>query len=160
MKRILTVLLAGAMSLGMFTASGCTTDPAHRPKSHQRHLEWTPSRLVRWSVREVGPECGRVVARLLKSKPHPEQGYRACLGIMHLGRHYGRERLEAACRRAAQLDTCTYRSIKSILATKADRRPLPSGKEETRGPRIVHVNLRGRDYYQERDSRTRPGARS
>ena len=125
---------------------GYTTDPAHRPKSHQRHLEWTPSRLVRWSVKEVGRECGQVVATLLKRKPHPEQGYRACLGIMRLGRHYGRDRLEAACRRAVRLDVCTYRSIKSILATKADRRPLPS-VGETQGPQIEHENLRGRHYY-------------
>jgi transposase len=135
---------------------GSTTDPAHRPKSHQRHLEWTPGRLVRWSMREVGPECGEVVARLLKSKPHPEQGYRACLGIMRLGRHYGRQRLEAACRRAVLLDTCTYQSIKSMLATKTDRRALPSGKEETQEPRIVHSNLRGRDYY----SPAHPGSRT
>jgi len=131
---------------------GYTTDPAHRPESHKRHLEWTPGRLVRWSGKEVGPECGQVVATLLKSKPHPEQGYRACLGIMRLGRHYGRERLEAACRRAVILDACTYRSIKSILATKADRRPLPSS-DEARGPAIEHENLRGRDYYQKGDSK-------
>ena len=125
---------------------GYTTDPGHRPKSHQRHLEWTPGRLVRWSGKEVGPQYGEVVAKLLKSKPHPEQGYRACLGIMRLGRHYGTERLEAACRRALILDACTYRSIRSILATGTDRQPLPSG-DKAQGPRILHPNLRGRDYY-------------
>jgi transposase len=125
---------------------GYTTDPAHRPKSHQRHLDWTPGRLVRWSSKEVGSQCGALVERLLEEKPHPEQGYRACLGIMRLGRHYGKERLEAACRRALLLDVCSYRSIKSILASGADRRPLPS-KEESSGPRILHSNLRGRDYY-------------
>jgi transposase len=125
---------------------GYTTDPAHRPKSHQRHLEWTPGRLVRWSRAEIGPQCGALVERLLEQKPHPEQGYRACLGIMRLGRHYGKERLEAACRRTLLLDVCSYRSIKSILASGADRQPLPS-KEEPAGPRILHSNLRGRDYY-------------
>jgi transposase len=124
---------------------GHTTDPGHRPKSHQRHLEWTPGRLVRWSTREVGPQCGKVVATLLREKPHPEQGYRACLGIMRLGRHYGRERLEAACRRALAFDVCTYRSIRSILSTKAERLPLPVA--ETGGRRIDHENVRGRDYY-------------
>jgi transposase len=126
---------------------GHTTDGAHRPESHKRHLEWTPGRLVRWSSKEVGPQCGQVVATLLESKPHPEQGYRACLGIMRLGRHYGAERLEAACRRAVLLDVCTYRSIKSILATATERRPVPSSDETAPGPRIVHENLRGRDYY-------------
>ena len=101
---------------------------------------------MRWSSKEVGPECGEVVTKILKSKPHPEQGYRACLGLMRLGRHYGTERLEAACRRALILDACTYRSIKSILATATDRQPLPSG-DKAQGPRIEHENLRGRDYY-------------
>lgn len=135
---------------------GYTTDPAHRPKSHQRHLDWTPGRLVRWSSKEVGPQCGQVVARLLEDKPHPEQGYRACLGIMRLGRHYGKERLEAACRRAVLLDACSYGSVKSILASGADRRPLPTKEEEATGPRILHENLRGRDYYAPADPAGEP----
>ncbi len=125
---------------------GYTTEPAHRPKSHQRHLDWTPGRLVHWAKREVGAHCGVLVSRLLDEKPHPEQGYRACLGIMRLGRHYGKDRLEAACRRALALDVCSYRSIKSILASGADRRPLQS-REEPPGAKIVHCNLRGGDYY-------------
>lgn len=135
---------------------GYTTDPGHRPKSHQKHLDWTPGRLVRWSSKEVGPHCGRLVAKLLESKPHPEQGYRACLGIMRLGRQYGKERLEAACRRAVLLDACTYRSIKSILATGTDRRPLPP-TDEAPGSKILHSNLRGRDYYVPADPVTEPG---
>ena len=134
---------------------GYTTDPAHRPKAHQRHLDWSPGRLVRWSTNEVGPHCGRLVQRLMEEKPHPEQGYRACMGIMRLGRHYGRERLEAACRRAVLLDACNYRSVKSILATGADRRPLPA-KEEPPGPKILHENLRGRDYYAPPDGAGEP----
>jgi transposase len=74
-------------------------DPAHRPASHQRHLEWTPSRLMRWAS-TFGPGTERFVQRLFDVRPHPEQGYRSCLGLMRLGRHYGPERLEAACCRA------------------------------------------------------------
>jgi transposase len=129
---------------------GYTTDSAHRPKSHQQHLEWTPSRLVDWSSREVGPPCGQAVARLLERKPHPEQGYRACLGIMRLRRRYGAQRLESACRRALLLDACSYQSIKSILATATDRQPLPA--PETAAQKILHENLRGQDYYRPRES--------
>jgi len=132
---------------------GFTTDPAHRPKSHQQHLDWTPSRLVGWSSKEVGPQCGQAVARLLEDKPHPEQGYRACLGIMRLGRRYGAVRLESACRRAVLLDACSYQSIKSILATAADRQPLPENKT-TAGQTILHENVRGRDYYRLAESAT------
>jgi hypothetical protein len=98
-------------------------------------------------MKEVGPRCGEAVATLLKTKPHPEQGYRACLGIMRLARHYGAERLEAACRRAVALDACTYQSIKSILATGADRQPVPSLEQAAPGPALLHENLRGPDYY-------------
>jgi len=126
---------------------GFTTDPAHRPKSHQKHLAWTPSRLIDWA-RTIGPLCGQVVAQLLESKPHPEQGYRACLGIMRLARGYGTERMEAACRRALALEVCTYRSIASILKTKMDQQPL-SGEGEADTPVVSrHANIRGESYYQ------------
>jgi len=133
---------------------GFTTDPAHRPKSHQQHLDWTPSRLVSWSQKEVGVHCGQAVAQLLESKPHPEQGYRACLGIMRLGRHYGAERLESACQRAVVLNACNYQSIKSILATAADRQPLPLFEQTAPKAKIVHQNLRGQGYYAQAESAT------
>src|SRR5690606_23628837 len=78
---------------------GFTTEAGHRPLAHQRHLEWSPERLVRWAT-TVGSSAGALVQRILESKPHPEQGYRSCLGLMRLGKQYGVERLEAACFRA------------------------------------------------------------
>ncbi len=124
---------------------GFTTDPSHRPKSHQKHLDWTPGRLIDWA-RTIGPLCSQAVTHLLESKPHPEQGYRACLGIMRLARGYGSERMEAACRRALAIDTCTYKSIKSILDTKMDRQPLPGENEALPAP-PRHDNIRGESYY-------------
>ena len=134
-----------ALHARSFQRGGFTTDPAHRPKSHQRHSAWSPSRLIDWAGNKVGPQCAQAVERLLQSKPHPEQGYRACLGIMRLARQYGAQRLEAACQRAVRLDACSYPSIKSILVTSADRQPLPQA-----GPSIAaidHDNVRGKGYY-------------
>lgn len=140
-----------AAHLRSFVRGGFTTDPAHRPKSHQKHLRWTPGRLVEWA-RTIGPLCSQVVVQLLKDKPHPEQGYRACLGIMRLARGYGAERMEAACRRALALEVCTYKSIKSILQTKMDQQPVP-GEDDAPTPMIPqHVNIRGETYYQTRES--------
>ena len=76
---------------------GYTTDPGHMPAAHRAHLKWTPSRLVRWA-RKTGPDAAAFARRLLKSWPHPERGYRSCLGLMRLARAYAAERLEAACR--------------------------------------------------------------
>ena len=126
---------------------GHTTEPSHRPKAHEKQLDWTPGRLIDWAS-TIGPECARAVSHILESKPHPEQGYRSCLGIMRLGRDYGDERMEAACRRALALDACSYRSIKSILKTKLDQQPLPRQDETLEAPISNHDNIRGETYYQ------------
>lgn len=124
---------------------GCTTLPEHMPKAHRKHLEWTPSRLIRWAEREVGPQATEVVGQILKSKPHPEQGYRACLGLMRLARTYGAERLEAACRRVLRMGSPSYSSVASILKLGLDREPLeePVHRELP----AEHENLRGPAYY-------------
>jgi transposase len=95
-------------------AGRATTLEEHRPKSHQKHLQWAPSRLIDWAAK-AGPRCAKVVAEILRRQPHPEMGYRSCLGIINLGMGAGLERLEAACKRALHFQACSYRSIKSIL---------------------------------------------
>jgi transposase len=124
-----------------------TTDPAHMPASHRAHLAWTPSRLIRWAER-IGPATGELVALILDSRPHPEQGYRSCLGILRLARRYNDQRLEAACRRALVIGARSYRSVDSILSHGLDRAPLPgAGPSPAQGPR-AHEHLRGASYYQ------------
>ena len=123
-----------------------TTDPTHLPKAHQKHLEWSPGRLIRWAE-DIGPQCSRAVKHIIESKPHPEQGYRACLGIMRLSRDHGPQRVEAACQRALAFDICSYQSIKSILKTKLDQEPLPNQEEPATLPVREHENVRGESYY-------------
>ena len=121
-----------------------TTVSEHMPKSHQAHLEWTPSRLIRWAE-GIGAATAEVVRRVLESKPHPEMGYRACLGILRLEKTYSRARLEAASQRAVQLQTCSYPSLKSILKRSLDQQLLLTSEVAPPGPQ--HENLRGPDYY-------------
>jgi len=122
-----------------------STDPALMPKIHQRYNGRRPSELVD-RVRVIGPACGEAAQAILESKPHPEQGYRAVLGILRLGRDYGEERLERACRRAQVFECVSYRSIASILKEGLDRAPLT---QEEDAPVIAgHANLRGRAYFQ------------
>lgn len=125
-----------------------TTDPAHMPKAHQQHLEWSPSRIIRWAG-TVGPHCAQVVRFIIESRPHPEQGYRPCLGLMRLARGYGETRTEAACRRAVALDVCSYSSIRSILSTGKDNEPLPGDGSELMTCSLSHQNVRGGDYYRQ-----------
>jgi transposase len=123
-----------------------TTDPAHMPKAHQRHLEWTPSRLIDWA-RTIGPQTAALVQAILADRPHPEQGYRSCLGILRLAKRYGPERLEAACTRAGAVEARSYRHVDSILKHGLDRLAPPLAPPPLTLT-AVHEHVRGRDYYQ------------
>jgi transposase len=123
---------------------GYTTEPGHRPSSHQRHLEWSPERMIRWAA-QTGPHTAAVVEHILQTKPHPEQGYRACLGIIRLGKRFSPERLEAACGRALEIRGISYRSIESILKNGLDQ--LPTDAQPTLSLPQEHAHVRGRTYY-------------
>ena len=120
-----------------------TTLEEHRPKSHQRYLDWTPSRLVDWAAK-TGPQCAKVIDQILKRRPHPEMGYRSCMGIIQLGKGVGPQRLEAACARALRFGTCSYQSIKSILKHGLDRQAAEPELPLNSPP---HENVRGQTYY-------------
>src|SRR5262245_752006 len=102
------------------------TDPAHMPHAHRAHAEWTPSRLITWAA-TTGPATAELVTAILAAQPHPEQGYRACLGLMRLGQRYGGARLDAAAARATRLGAPSYRTVQNILASGVDRVPLADG---------------------------------
>ncbi|MQL53755.1 IS21 family transposase [Desulfofundulus thermobenzoicus] len=125
-----------------------STDPLHRPEKHQKYLEWTPERIVTWA-KTTGPDTARMVEVILSSRPHPEQGYRSCLGVMRLGEKYSPELLEAACRRALASGAYAYRHVKSILEKGLDRVPLEEAKLAPR----EHPNLRGAAYYAQKGVR-------
>jgi len=125
------------------------TDEGHLPASHRKHLEWTPRRLVSWAE-TVGHSTGRLIRMILESRPHPEQGYRSCLGIMRLGRRYDHRRLEAACHRALRIGAHSYRSVKSILERGLDQKPLESPRQA--GRIVRHANVRGASYYARKEA--------
>jgi transposase len=122
---------------------GYTTDPEHMPVAHREHAGWTPSRLVSWA-NGVGEPVGRLVEEILSSRPHPEHGYRACMGLRRLVSRYGPERVVAACERALAIKAASYRSVDSILKKGLDR--VPVGAKPEQRP-VAHENVRGADYY-------------
>lgn len=117
----------------------------HMPKSHQAHRDWSPGRFVNWA-RKIGPCTTEVIKRQLQNRPHPEHGYRACLGLLSLVRRYDDVRLESACKRAITIRSTSYTSIASILATGLDQQPLES-EESQQKDLPLHRNLRGANYY-------------
>jgi len=122
-----------------------TTLHEHMPKGHREHAKWTPERITRW-VGKAGEAAAEVAEKILAARAHPEQGYRACLGLIRLGEQYGPDRLEAACLRALAIQSPVYKSVKEILKQNLDREPLPEKPPAT--PAIAHENVRGADYYQ------------
>jgi len=121
-----------------------TTEASHMPSSHREHAEWTPARMESWAS-ETGPACAALARRIMEAHPHPELGFRNCLGLISLGRKYGEARLEAACARAVDSGATRYRSVKSILESGLDTQPLTPPTAPP--PLPCHDNVRGPDYY-------------
>ena len=116
------------------------------PKAHQKYLEWSPSRLIQWAA-QMGPETQKLLTHILENRPHPEQGYRSCLGVLRLGKRYSPERLEAACARALAFKAYSYKNVESILNKGLDQQPFKVSLPQGRLPLLEHENLRGREYY-------------
>lgn len=123
-----------------------TTLTAHMPHAHRHYAEWTPQRLVGWAERS-GPATAAVVDTILSTRAHAQQGFRACLGIMRLGKTYGDARLESACHRALRLNAISFKSLQSILKNDLDRQAVITSPAEPAAEPIAHGNIRGADYY-------------
>jgi transposase len=121
-----------------------STIPEHMPSAHRRYADWTPARLRREAT-QIGPAAAGLIDLILETKPHPEQGFRACLGILRLVRSYGVERVEAACQRGIDIGARTYGSVISILRNNLDRAYRPQPVPDL--PPVQHGNVRGGGYY-------------
>ena len=116
------------------------------PSSHRRHAELDarahPARGGRRSGRTPPPWS----TSILRSRPHPEQGFRACLGILRLARQYGVDRLEAACRRGLEIGA---RILRLDQLDPQQRPRSPAAAARIRGTELPldHPNIRGSRYY-------------
>ena len=145
--RTVEIFLKGERIAAHVRASGNhkhTTIPEHMPSSHRRYAGWTIER-IRADARLIGPATAALCELILEARPHPEQGFRACLGIVRLAGPHGPERLEAAAERAIDIGARTYGSVKSILDNNLDRRPARQRAAD--GTPILHANIRGPRYY-------------
>jgi len=121
-----------------------TTLPEHMPESHREHAKWTPERMLRW-IGESGPAAEAVAKKIMDSKPHPQQGFKAVLGLIRLGDKYGTDRLDKACERVLFIHSPNYQSVKSILKSGLDKKPLPQPKQQP--DPIQHENIRGAEFF-------------
>ena len=120
-----------------------TTLEEHMPAKHRHVASWTPERIAGWAAK-TGPETAALCRAVMAARPHPELGFRSCLGVLRLGDRYGPERLEAACSRAHAMGATSYRSVRSILERGLDREAVGDAAVP---PALTHANVRGADYY-------------
>jgi len=128
-----------------YIKGGYTTLKEHMPPEHRAYAEWSPSRFTKWAGK-IGTATARLVEKIMASRAYPEQAYKACMGIIQLSRHYEPERVEAAAERALKYNTCSYRSMKAILAAGLDRQNSQQSSRQISLP--SHENIRGKEYYQ------------
>ena len=120
-----------------------STQRDHMPAHHRFREDWTPHRIQARAAR-VGPNVAIFAEVVMRERKHPEQGYRTCLGVIRLADKFGADRLDAACRRALEVNARSYSSVQSILKNGLDRKPRTRTTEE---PAITHPNIRGADYF-------------
>ena len=127
---------------------GFTTEPSHRPASHQAHLEWTPERIIQWA-KSKGGNTGLFIQHLITTKPHPEQAYRSALGVIRLGDKYGKDRLNQACGNAIAIGSISYQTVKNMLKNGMDKVAPPSKAKENKQQDffVSNHNVRGKEYY-------------
>jgi transposase len=119
------------------------TLPEHMPSAHRRYAEWTPERFQR-QARDIGPDTEGLILALLARRPHPEQGFRTCLGVLRLFRGIDAARAEAVSRRAIEVGGLSYASIASILKHRLDQKASPQAAD---GTPLLHDNIRGSGYF-------------
>jgi transposase len=119
-----------------------TTVSEHMPSSHRRYRDWTHER-IRRDAASVGSDTAVLIDVILRSRPHPEQGFRSCIGILRLVKRYGAARVDAACGRALELGTRSYTSVAAILKNHREHAPAPTAE----APLLIHENIRGPGYY-------------
>ncbi len=120
-----------------------TTVAEHMPSSHRRYRDWTHER-IRRDAAKVGPDADTLIEVILRSRPHPEQGFRSAIGILGLVKRYGPERVDAACARALLLNARSYKSVAAILKNGTDK---TAAATQEPAPILFHSNIRGRGYY-------------
>jgi transposase len=120
-----------------------STVAEHMPSSHRRYRDWTHER-IRREAAKIGPDADTLIDVILRSRPHPEQGFRSAIGILGLVKRYGQERVDAACARALLLNARSYKSVAAILKSGTDK---AAASAQSSVPILFHSNIRGRGYY-------------
>ena len=125
-----------------------TTVRDHVPSSHNYVNDWSAEYFTEWA-KGVGRNAEVLILKLIDSKRHPEQAYKACLGVLQLAKKVGKDRLDKACFRALHFESYSYHTVKNILDKDLDKMEILEEAEKTIQIALsFHENIRGAKYYQ------------
>ena len=129
-----------------FKTYGYTTLKDHLPSHHRFVSEWSAEKFIKWAA-GIHPDVRDFIKVILDSKPYPELAYQSCVGILSMDKNTGRQRLIAACRRAAHYQAYNYSTVKRILSNNLEQAPIPADRQmQINLP--DHDNIRGPKAYQ------------
>ena len=94
------------------------TRPEHMASAHKAYAEWTPSRMISWG-RQFGAHTGELIEKIMARKPHPEVGFRSCMGILNRAKSLDNVQVEAVARRMLELKVFTVKSFENILRNRS-----------------------------------------
>ena len=84
------------------------------PEEHKVVAGWSTDRFLSWAEK-TGPNTREFIKRVLESCEYPIQAYRACMGIMRLGKDSPPEIMESACKEALDKRTYSYKYFSIIF---------------------------------------------
>ena len=133
-----------ALHRRLYRRGSYATHKEHMASAHRAYAEWTPSRIIGWG-QSYGPHTGALMAMILKTRPHPEMGFRSCMGILRQAKNHDPAQIEAAALRMLDLGLCRVKQFTAILGNKVYDTAEPA---TALVPDSHHENVRGQAYYE------------
>lgn len=121
------------------------TLPEHMPEEHKIVSGWSTERFLAWADK-IGPNTKELIKHVLESREYPIQAYRACMGIMRLGKEFPPEIMESACQEALDKRTYSYKYFSMIFKQITAKNNKSSDREEP-DKIVFHENVRGSSAY-------------
>lgn len=132
-----------ALHRRLHLAGSYSTKAEHMASAHRAYARWTPSRLINWS-KSFGVNTQILIETILTKKPHPEMGFRTCLGILNAARDLDKTIVEAVAGKMIALNVYRVSNFKAIVKTKSY---LTDQSAIINTPNSNHENVRGQAYY-------------
>lgn len=125
-----------------------STHSEHMASSHQKYLEWSPGKIMNWGL-TIGSETAKLFKAIMDNRPHPEMGFRTCLGIIreykkYQEKGYNEEHLEIISTMAIRRHLFKVAQLKELLKSY---KPIEHDENASLIALTTHENIRGAEYF-------------